>query len=879
MRIDILKNRETSLVIDDVGKAIAENSILKDGYEKAIHALERYLKQTEVIWEKLVSAERSDSQINDILYQSPQNIIAFSGKRGTGKTSAMISFSEFVKHQGETTEESRSIWNKHFPGLQSLVLSPIDPTMLENDQDILSVVLSRLLYKAEERWNRNNDFHRGAQYLENDKNALLKKASACMNGIQAVKRKGEIKSLEILQRVGDSAVLKKNLFDLVNLVNVFCLSVGGLGSNWPLLVIPIDDTDCQIRKAHEVMEDIRRYLTLPNVIILMATDSDMLRDVFAQHYATEFEKGINRGFLETADMEHYAEKYLTKLIPGTQKVYLPVFENVLQGNSVKLELGYYDDESKDLDLISGTTRSDRDKNRGREYDIDFDFQSKILTFIYRRTGLVFSEHEAYINNIIPTTMRGVAHLLNYLYSMKTVEKIVYSHEYSSQELIGKVQDRLAALEWNLDLFEEYFMNEWVPAKVSGEMVKILRGIQEQVPENLIRYAFDEMFDKYIDNKDNANTYFSRKEGESYYRLMEMLGAINGSLEEIELPKTFKHRSDFYNTFAVRTLLSIKNNKQALKIRFKAIEEFNKKAHDDPSEYIDYSACIINNSLPHETDKDGESGPYVQKVKPVVELYRELLQDSIEVQNEQKLTEKHCMQELSWIVLCNWEVQDIIYKSVNRYLQNKKNTEGTEGEKSAEELWKHIQDDMAAKNCKMLQFIAEKGAVQISGDDWSENFNKILTIDDRKPEDDSGKKESTNLVSIKERAERIKSTLKKEKNARMVRNHLEEMLQSLQDKKSEVSEQADLLGKKESADWKEVIEDFDKHIVKGKSLHQEVNSQLNSKGSEEEGGDAAQETPIDDTIKRKIYSWLPKVRRTDEKADELLLKEKDNSSGE
>ena len=723
-KIEVVKNWETSLVIDDIGTAIEEENILKDGYLKALQALKRYLIQTEKVRDKLKKTDRLDSQINDVLYQSPHNIIAFSGKRGTGKTSAMISYSEFLKSRGEHSEESKSKWKEYYPNLHTLVLSPIDPTMLENDQDILSVVLSRLLYKAEERWNQNSDFHRGAQFLEKEKNELLKKASSCMNGILAVKKKGEIKSLADLQRVGDSAVLKKNLFDFVDLVNVFCLGSERVVPESCLLVLPIDDTDCQIQKAHEVMEDIRRYLTLPNVIILMATDGDMLRNVFAQHYAEEFKTGINRGFLDTVNMEHYAEKYLTKLVPGTQRVYLPVFENVLEGNSAKLELGYYENELKDKDLISGSTRSDRIKNRDNENDIDFNFQAKILTFIFNRTGIVFAEHAAYINNIIPTTMRGLAHLLNYLHSMEEVKEIEYTHDYALQELIETAQERFVAIEKNLDLFEEYFMNEWVPAKVSGDMVRILKGIQEQVPENLIRYAFDEMYDIYIENLKTVKDY-DRIRGDSYYRLMEMLGGINGSIENADIIKTFKHKSDFYNTFAVRTLLTIKNNKRAVKMKLDAI----KKAGEDLEGKIDYSFFKTEDLLPHNYIGDKYDGQYCKRMKPVVDLYSQLLKGSIVSGNVQTQLEKFCMEELAWTVLCNWEVQDIIYKSVKGYSES-------EEEKTSEGVMKAVQDAISCKNCQMLHLMVEKGGVQI--DRWPDRFNNIYSTEDEEQSDgDSG----------------------------------------------------------------------------------------------------------------------------------------------
>ena len=66
MRIEIIKSKETSLVIDDIGKAIEEGDILKEGYLKAIHALQRYLDQSRLIRDELKNARErgTDSQIN-----------------------------------------------------------------------------------------------------------------------------------------------------------------------------------------------------------------------------------------------------------------------------------------------------------------------------------------------------------------------------------------------------------------------------------------------------------------------------------------------------------------------------------------------------------------------------------------------------------------------------------------------------------------------------------------------------------------------------------------------------------------------------------------------------------------------------------------------
>ncbi len=880
MRIEIFKYKETSLVIDDIGKSINEDGILGECYKKAIQALERYAGQTKRCREQIKTAGDSASQINDVLYQSPHNIIAFSGKRGTGKTSAMISFSEFLKKRGETSAESRKLWEneKQLKDMQTLVLSPIDPTMLENDQDILSVVLSRLLYKAEERWNQNPGFHRKNQNLERDKNDLLKKATACMNGINAVKKNAEIKSLSDLQRVGDSAILKKNLFDFVDLVNVFCLGTGSGRPEFNYLVVPIDDTDCQIEKAFEVMEDIRRYLTLPNVIILMATDGDMLRTVFTQRYAEKFRTGIEKRFIGPTEMEHYAEKYLTKLIPGTHRAYLPVFENVLQGNSVRLELGYYENENRDVDLISRSTRLSRDQKRdNNDYrDLDYDFQAKILTFIYRKTGIVFSGHTAYINNIIPTTMRGLAHLLNFLDSMEDVKEFDYSHEYSAEELREVLGDRLSTLERNLDLFEEYFMNEWVSAKVSGDMARTLKGIEEQVPANIIQYAYDEMYDKYIYSKNNNNEpgRYPRKSEAAYYDLMEMMSGINHTINGTGIPKIFKQRSDFYNTFAVRTLLAIKNNKQAIRYRLQAMNSATEKDEDKGQWRMNYESCVISGSFPDSINV--AEGEYKKYLMPIVSLYSDLLLDKVGVKGQLELFEEFCLQELAWTVLCNWEVQDIIFKSVEGYLKKR-------DERDIEELWEEIQKAIKNKNCNMLEKLIEKGTAKIKKNPkvYLKGISGLINDVDyealeKKEEMSVSSQFETNLEAelnaefeeeslIRKKVIEIERKLQGRSgvNQSMLIDDLREMNKLLESKKSDIEAFRKATGNDESSDqpqtedWKTSINKLENIISEGKVIEASVTGELNLQ-EKEEGSDLSSNSISSETI-NKIHSWITEIQ--------------------
>lgn len=688
MKLEVINSKETSLVIDDVGRAVCENGFLGQGYMKAIIALREYINLTGQLKDQLNQLSDNSSKVNNLLYQSPQNIIAFCGKRGAGKTSSMLSFAEFLEKVPAPNSNAEDLKAKFLSGLRVTVLSPLDPTMLEDNQNILSIVLSRLLFIAEERWNSMVGYHRNFHSMEEYKNQLLMAGNECLNGIKAVKQAENPETLSDLQRISDSAILKKNLYDFVNMVNAFCIGQETMALSLDYLVIPIDDTDCQIQKAHDVMEDIRRYLTLPNVIILMATDADLLRTVAAQHYADEFDTGIKRSYIDEEEMPHIAEKYLTKLIPTTHRIYIPSFETIIQNHSQKLEFGYYYNLEDRHDIITGTTPEIREKLRQDKQEcLDLDFQSKVLYYIYRKTGIVFISHSAYINNIIPTTMRGLAHLLSMLSKMQdVVDDKEIQENIKPSELVNILEKRLETASHNLDIFEEYFINEWIPTKVGSDMYDLMDGLERQVPEKWISFAFDK-----IQNVYKAIKGITLRKP-SYDSLMDILSKINGVIETDESLETFNRRTDYYNISAVRFLLTIKNNRQAVLIMQEGINKWNDQRLKDIENPLIFDMDILGtqDSFPREAYKDNE---YARKMMPVIQSFSHYLSSKTDWAGKSQF-EVLKIQELAWKVLCNWDVQDAIYKIIDEYVM-------AENPPEEKYLWALICRKLAGKNCGMI----------------------------------------------------------------------------------------------------------------------------------------------------------------------------------
>lgn len=585
MKLEMVKGRESSLIIEDAIRSIADNGFLADSYSNAFYALCDYVSRSDRIREELFR-EKHPSARNGILYRSPQNIIAFSGKRGSGKSSAMLSFSDVLSKSekldalcslpgGDNGERAYS----NLKGKSFVVLDPIDPTTLEQNQSILSVVLSRLLFKAEENWTRHFNFYGSFQDKENKKAELLSSARQCLTGISTIKSKAEVpQELSDLQKVGDSSILKKNLFDFVELFLQFSDTEKSIISKNSILVLQIDDTDCQINQGYEVMEDIRKYLTIPNVLILMATDINQLRQVLIQHYVSVFSSNLKENFVKKEKLRHLGEKHLAKLMPPSCVIHLPNIDDIIRDKIGLFELCYYEKEGKEKNLL--------DPNEGTDY-AGYNFQEVILRFIYKKTHIVFASHDAYANNIIPTTLRGLAYLLSLLSSMDDVPEVDLNKDsFDPSYLVEMLEAQFPILERNLDLFEDYFLHDWIQAKLPQDRIEIIEKFSNQAPDQRISFMVKELAAYYgarqsdVWKNTSASAYFPLQnyDAPTYVELDELLRTIQGTNESYKEIR-FRQSEDFYFVFAVRTLLTIKNSRDVLRVKRRTVHNFKQNKRD------------------------------------------------------------------------------------------------------------------------------------------------------------------------------------------------------------------------------------------------------------------------------------------------------------
>ena len=350
-----------------------------------------------------------------------------------GKTSAMVSLSRAME-AGKLPDNFASC---HF-----VVLPPVDPTIMEKHQNIVKLLLSRMYRLAEETW-RNAERTHCRNVTEARKNDLLTLFNDCISSLDAIKNVDNLSAsnLSAISKISDSSILKQQLYELVELILVFTKKKDSCRE---FLVIQLDDTDTSTSKCYEILEDLRKFLSIPNVIILMATDMKLLRTVILQHYIDEFSSCRKEDVLSVPQLEKMESKYIDKIIPPTHAVHLPKLDEYVVNYEDVLKLSYTDSSGKNNLLFINHNKDNPEEHLSA--------QELILRYIYRKTGIVFVAPSSHYHSIIPTTLRGLSQFLAVLSSMKDIPTVA---EFDKpKEFKNSVREYIQVSEDNINRFEK-----------------------------------------------------------------------------------------------------------------------------------------------------------------------------------------------------------------------------------------------------------------------------------------------------------------------------------------------------------------------------------------------------------------------------------------
>lgn len=449
--------------------------IIIKGEEFKISIKER-IDDTDIFYEQYLSAARMlDSIVANqksaelrqwCKSEVENNIIAFCGERGEGKSSAMISFVNAAYKCDREIE--RSIFADCENVKRTYFAEPIviDPSMLDGVHNVLDIVLATLYRKFQDQYEEDN------RCLErHQRESLLDQFQKVYRCISLINNQTKMLDDEYdyegnigkLSKLGESTRLRNEVERLIGQYLELMPGSRKEGKVSGCLLVAIDDLDLCSSNAYKMAEQIRKYLVIPKVVIVMAIKIEQLdlcvKEQNLKNYKNIIQlempgknkqdgngnNGSQFGKWESGlldEVNGMSERYVAKLIPRARRNYLP---NVQMMHNISILY--------------------QNRNGAVIYDgkVCQTMNETLLGMIYEKTGMKFLTNKTGENCLLPDNLRDTVNIIVLLSDMM---------EPSSDEVYCE----------NIQKFCLYFEKEWLFGNLD---LQVCKEIQKLIYEGFL----------------------------------------------------------------------------------------------------------------------------------------------------------------------------------------------------------------------------------------------------------------------------------------------------------------------------------------------------------------------------------------------------------
>ena len=451
-----------------------EGSILEEQYNYALHQINEYFKELELEnisepdkEQHIHQDKRSETIHSDTDYNN--NIFAFIGDRGSGKTSCMISVADFLINKNKKID-----WNKysklehtHFD-----TIDLIDPTYFDKTHNLVSLFLAKLHKSFRKRTEENEKQIRTSydkrELSEQARNKFLaqfqKTQEHLYHLLGYIKYDDGKDLLEYVDALSASVNLKEDIKELVDIYMEY------MDQKDTTLILRIDDVDINENHAGEMVETMRKYFIQPNILVLISFKLQQLENIkyldLKKFYGKDYE-------FTPDDIREMVDKYMVKLIPRSHRIFMPQYEDY---HGKPLEVKHVDQEGS---------------KSGKQTQF-WEFASvrqAVPQLIFWKTRYLFYNSYARESYIVPSNLRELRQLIKLLILLPDYR--IYGENAEGKETV-------LATNWsNKDLFKNYFFETWLnnhlPADLRDDAQRILGEARDG---NLNAMVYDLLDERY-----------------------------------------------------------------------------------------------------------------------------------------------------------------------------------------------------------------------------------------------------------------------------------------------------------------------------------------------------------------------------------------------
>ncbi|WP_146491450.1 hypothetical protein [Vibrio sp. T20] len=240
------------------------------------------------------------------------NSIFLTGERGSGKTVFLRNVEKIWQHKTETSIESDIGF-----------LDVIDPTMLMNNDSFANVVVAEIYRKVEEHNSDNN-------VSSTDRAAFYNALKSLSESLGKQDEFNGHSGIDKILRYNSGIQVEKNFHRYVEeAIKILSCSA---------LVLPIDDVDMSLQKAHEVIDDVRRLLGCPYIIPIVSGDVALYQQMINVDFDHRAYKKHSNQDLQQSGIElskGLSDEYLKKVFPAQMRLPLNSIVRIINGLNIK----------------------------------------------------------------------------------------------------------------------------------------------------------------------------------------------------------------------------------------------------------------------------------------------------------------------------------------------------------------------------------------------------------------------------------------------------------------------------------------------------------------------------------------------------------------
>lgn len=394
-----------------------QESFFKDVYSQAAKAIAIIDESNKKKNNDIANNANFEQKLYDV-----QNVIAFTGRRGTGKTSAMLTFVDSLVAGKYAGSPSDFLKNTRFYSIPY-----IDASMLEANEDIFEIVLSKMLLELNNSASFSS-YHDSSKY---DANISDTRENIVSVYSQYVALKKELdcnsaSSYSLMEKLAERHDIRSKIVELIKKY-INCMTMRNSAyyeseHTTDYLVICIDDVDMSQKNHMEVMQSIYQYLMIPGIVVMITSNFSMLSASIERTFHSKVfvsneqeQNSLNLSKEQTYD-------FLRKIIPFDMRISMPSWrkQDYRSLTSIKVILGNNGYDMKKLKKMFNRLEQSSLFN-GKIETEKFSPKTLIMIMIAHRTKIFLDVAGEKLHFMEPDSLRNLNDLFYLLYNMNNID--------------------------------------------------------------------------------------------------------------------------------------------------------------------------------------------------------------------------------------------------------------------------------------------------------------------------------------------------------------------------------------------------------------------------------------------------------------------------